>query len=180
VTIPRLVTPRLRLIPELPFYSGLQGGCPVVGIMGAWTRIDDRTSGTRSPKPRANVAWVRARQTALSGWALLGQTLRQGSTRGGRPSPRKRGPDRRESQGADRVGGREVLHLPPHSPDLDPVEEAFPKIGALLRKAAARTRGSPIDALGDDLSGKSPRRPGLLRALWLPSLGPTTTKCAVE
>src|SRR5215210_4372892 len=31
-----------------------------------------------------------------------------------------------------------------------------------------------------DLSGQSPRRPGLLRALWLPSLGPTAMKCAVD
>src|SRR5215211_1294480 len=37
--------------------------------------------------------------------------------------------------------GCEVLFLPPYSPDLNPIEEAFSKIKGLLRKAEARTRG---------------------------------------
>ena len=41
------------------------------------------------------------------------------------------------------VEGRdyELLFLPPYSPDLNPIEEAFSKIKALLRKAEARSRG---------------------------------------
>jgi transposase len=36
------------------------------------------------------------------------------------------------------AGGR-LLFLPPYSPDLNPIENAFSKLKALLRKAAART-----------------------------------------
>jgi transposase len=36
------------------------------------------------------------------------------------------------------VGAR-LLHLPPHSPDFNPIETAFAKLKALLRTAAART-----------------------------------------
>ena len=43
--------------------------------------------------------------------------------------------------------GCEVLFVPPYSPDLNPVEEAFSKIKGLLRKAQARTREALIEAL---------------------------------
>ena len=36
------------------------------------------------------------------------------------------------------VGAR-LLHLPPYSPDFNPIEQAFAKLKALLRSAAART-----------------------------------------
>jgi transposase len=36
--------------------------------------------------------------------------------------------------------GASLLHLPPYSPDLNPIEQAFAKLKAVLRKAAARTR----------------------------------------
>jgi transposase len=36
------------------------------------------------------------------------------------------------------VGAR-LLYLPPYSPDFNPIEKAFAKLKALLRKAAART-----------------------------------------
>jgi len=36
--------------------------------------------------------------------------------------------------------GCELLYLPPYSPDLNPIEEAFSKVMALLRRAGARTR----------------------------------------
>ena len=38
----------------------------------------------------------------------------------------------------EKVGAR-LLFLPPYSPDLNPIEMAFSKLKALLRKAAART-----------------------------------------
>lgn len=47
--------------------------------------------------------------------------------------------------------GAEVLHLPPYSPDFNPIEEAFSKIKNLLRKAGARVREALIDALGEAL-----------------------------
>jgi transposase len=36
--------------------------------------------------------------------------------------------------------GAEPRYLPPYSPDLNPIEKAFAKLKALLKKAAARTR----------------------------------------
>jgi transposase len=41
------------------------------------------------------------------------------------------------------AAGARLLFLPPYSPDFNPIEQAFAKIKALLRKAAART----VDAL---------------------------------
>lgn len=35
--------------------------------------------------------------------------------------------------------GAKLLYLPPYSPDFNPIEKAFAKLKALLRKAAART-----------------------------------------
>ena len=44
--------------------------------------------------------------------------------------------------------GCELHYLPPYSPDLNPIEEAFAKIKALLRKVEARTREALIEAVG--------------------------------
>ena len=44
--------------------------------------------------------------------------------------------------------GCELLYLPPYSPDLNPIEEAFSKIKSLLRKAGARSREALIEAMG--------------------------------
>ena len=44
--------------------------------------------------------------------------------------------------------GCKLLYLPPYSPDLNPIEEAFSKIKGLLRKAGARSREALIEALG--------------------------------
>ena len=38
-----------------------------------------------------------------------------------------------------RAAGADLLFLPPYSPDFNPIENAFAKIKALLRKAAQRT-----------------------------------------
>ena len=44
--------------------------------------------------------------------------------------------------------GCELLYLPPYSPDLNPIEEAFSKIKGILRKAEARSRGALVEAMG--------------------------------
>ncbi len=36
--------------------------------------------------------------------------------------------------------GCELVYLPPYSPDLNPIEEAFSKVKGLMRRAKARTR----------------------------------------
>jgi transposase len=43
------------------------------------------------------------------------------------------------AQEAIEAKGAALLNLPPYSPDLNPIEQAFSKLKALLRKAAART-----------------------------------------
>ena len=37
------------------------------------------------------------------------------------------------------AAGASLLYLPPYSPDLNPIEQFFAKLKALLRKAAERT-----------------------------------------
>ena len=45
------------------------------------------------------------------------------------------------------AAGASLLYLPPYSPDFNPIEMAFAKMKALLRKAAKRT----IDALWTEI-----------------------------
>ena len=44
--------------------------------------------------------------------------------------------------------GCALLYLPPYSPDLNPIEEAFSKMKGILRKAQTRNRESLIEAMG--------------------------------
>ena len=46
------------------------------------------------------------------------------------------------------AAGAELRFLPPYSPDLNPIEQVFAKLKALLRKTAARTVGALWDAIG--------------------------------
>jgi transposase len=40
---------------------------------------------------------------------------------------------------AIKIAGAKLLYLPPYSPDLNPIENAFSKLKARLRKAATRS-----------------------------------------
>jgi len=44
--------------------------------------------------------------------------------------------------------GCELLYLPPYSPDLNPIEEAFSKMKGILRKAETRSREALVEAMG--------------------------------
>jgi transposase len=46
------------------------------------------------------------------------------------------------------AAGASLLYLPPYSPDFNPIENAFSKLKALLRKAAERTIDGPWTAIG--------------------------------
>jgi transposase len=46
----------------------------------------------------------------------------------------------------------ELVYLPSYTPDYNPIEEAFAKIKNLLRKAAARSKEAPIEAIAAALS----------------------------
>ena len=47
------------------------------------------------------------------------------------------------------AAGASLIFLPPYSPDFNPIEKAFSKLKALLRKAAARTVESLWTAIGE-------------------------------
>jgi transposase len=48
-----------------------------------------------------------------------------------------------------RAAGARLLYLPPpYSPDFNPIEEAFAKLKAALRKAAQRTVDELLDTIG--------------------------------
>jgi transposase len=72
---------------------------------------------------------------------------------GARPAARRH---RRDGQSARPQGrrhppeahGAELRYLPPYSPDLNPIEQAFAKLKALLRKAAERTVDGLWNAIG--------------------------------
>jgi transposase len=52
--------------------------------------------------------------------------------------------------------GASILYLPPYSPDLNPIEQTFAKLKALLRKASARTRETLWTIIGQLLHTFSP------------------------
>lgn len=54
------------------------------------------------------------------------------------------------------AAGATLLYLPPYSPDFNPIENAFAKFKAILRKAAARTIEELWHAIGEALSKFSP------------------------
>jgi transposase len=52
--------------------------------------------------------------------------------------------------------GAQLFYLPPYSPDLNPIEQAFAKLKALLRSAAKRTVDALWHAIGQALDAFSP------------------------
>jgi transposase len=58
------------------------------------------------------------------------------------------------------AAGAELRFLPPYSPDFNPIENAFSKLKALLRKAAARTRDALWTAVADALDAFTPDERG--------------------
>jgi transposase len=58
---------------------------------------------------------------------------------------------------AIQAAGATLRFLPPYSPDFNPIENAFSKLKALLRKAATRTIDALWDAIRDALPQFSPQ-----------------------
>ena len=56
--------------------------------------------------------------------------------------------------------GCELLYLPPYSPDLNPIEEAFSKVKRLLRVTGARTKVALVEAIGASLDVVTARDAG--------------------
>ena len=57
---------------------------------------------------------------------------------------------------AIQAAGARLMFLPPYSPDMNPIEMAFSKLKALLRKAAARTVDELWAIIGQCLNAFSP------------------------
>jgi transposase len=55
------------------------------------------------------------------------------------------------------AAGATLLYLPPYSPDFNPIEQAFAKLKALLRKAAERSVQGLWAAIGTAVSAFSPQ-----------------------
>jgi transposase len=53
--------------------------------------------------------------------------------------------------------GANLRYLPPYSPDFNPIEQAFAKLKAALRKAAARTFEALIKAIANALADFKPQ-----------------------
>ena len=53
--------------------------------------------------------------------------------------------------------GAKLLYLPPYSPDFNPIEMAFSKLKALLRKAAARTINELWEIIGNLIDTFTPQ-----------------------
>ena len=54
------------------------------------------------------------------------------------------------------AAGAQLRYLPPYSPDFNPIEKAFSKMKAFLRKVAARTVDDLWQAIADTLNIFSP------------------------
>jgi transposase len=54
------------------------------------------------------------------------------------------------------AAGAELRFLPPYSPDFNPIENAFAKLKALLRRRAARTRDALWNAVAAAIEAFSP------------------------
>jgi transposase len=52
--------------------------------------------------------------------------------------------------------GADLVFLPSYSPDLNPIEEAFSKVKALVRKEGARVREALVEAIGRALRAVTP------------------------
>jgi transposase len=55
------------------------------------------------------------------------------------------------------AAGASLLYLPPYSPDFNPIENAFAKLKAMLRKAAARTVDTLWNVIGRAIETFTPR-----------------------
>jgi hypothetical protein len=65
--------------------------------------------------------------------------------------------------------GCELIYLPPYSPDLNPIQEAFGKIKAPTQEDRRPHQGGPDRGDGSSIGSREcSRRAGVLHPLWLP------------
>ncbi len=66
-------------------------------------------------------------------------------------------PKTASARAAVEAAGATLVFLPPYSPDLNPIENAFAKLKAMLRKAAARTLEQLWSAIAHIIDAFTPR-----------------------
>jgi hypothetical protein len=79
------------------------------------------------------------------------------------------------TRGSTRGAGAELRHLPPCSPDRNPIELAFAKLKALLRAAASRTVDVLWRIIGQLLDAFSPTE----RTNYLAHAGPPVRRARI-
>jgi transposase len=85
---------------------------------------------------------------------VLAPTLRPGDVVIMDNLPAHKGP---HTRAAIEAAGASLLYLPPYSPDFNPIENAFAKLKAILRKAAARSIDDLWNAIRDALPQFTPQ-----------------------
>ena len=107
---------------------------------------DGADGARRTDEPQLHSA-----PTSATSWH---RTLRHGDTGGdGQPAGPQRSPT---SALLIETAGARLLYLPPYSPDFNPIENAFAKLKAILRKAAARSITDLWNAIGTAIDQFTP------------------------
>ena len=98
------------------------------------------------------------RSTARASCAYVEQVLRpDAQARRHRHHGQSRQHKGKAVRRAIRAAGAKLLFLPPYSPDLNPIEQVFAKLKALLRKAAERTIEATWPRIGQLLELYTPQ-----------------------
>ena len=115
---------------------------------GATTKmVRTRGRAPRGERLRASAPHGHWKTTTFVGGLRLG-----GMTAPMVPAPRRTAAVRHAVEAA----GARLLFLPPYSPDFNPIENAFSKLKALLRKAAARTVDQLWNAIASAIDALTP------------------------
>ena len=185
---PRVTRPRIAIASVL-LLSGVchstwraaKGQRLRVGVPHGHWKTTTFVAGLRINGMVHGPRWADQRRRALS----LCRTVSRSRTeaRRHRDYGQSRQPQGRSRPQRNRSGGRAALHLPPYSPNFNPIENAFAKLKAPLRKAPnepstafgtssaqsskpslrpnAQTTSPPRDTMHSGLSGASPLRSGV-------------------
>jgi transposase len=111
-------------------------------------RVDDMTAPMVLDGPMNRIAF----QTYIE--QVLVPTLHRGDTVIMDNLPTHKGTEVRR---AIKATGATLRYLPPYSPNFNPIENAFSKLKAILRNAAARTIAELWDVIRDALPQFTPR-----------------------
>ena len=107
------------------------------------------------------IAWLFSRQPLRSGcwrWLRLERVSPAFGSRSGRSwiARQHRAGATHQIRASIEAAGASLLYLPPYSPDFNPIENAFAKLKAMLRKAATRTIERLWSAIGDIIDTFNP------------------------